>query len=37
MAVDDDAALTAVVSDEAKLGLVLLDMRQAAADLRQLL
>lgn len=37
MAVDDNTALTTLLRDEAKLGLVLLDMRQAAADLRRLL
>lgn len=37
LAVDEDAVLTALVSDEAKLGLVFLDMQRAAADLRQLL
>ncbi len=37
MAVDEGAVLTTLVSDEAKLGLVLLDMRRAVADLRQLL
>ena len=37
MAVNEDAVLASLLSDEAKLGLVLLDMRRAAADLRQLL
>ena len=37
MAVDDKAVLTTLLNDEAKLGLVLLDMRRAVKDLRQLL
>ena len=37
MALGDDAVLTALVSEEAKLGLVFFDMQQALADLRQLL
>ena len=37
MAVNESAVLTALVAEEAKLGLVFLDMRRAAADLRQLL
>jgi len=37
MAVNENAVLTALASEEAKLGLVFLDMKQAASDLRQLL
>ena len=37
MAVNDNAVLAALVSEEAKLGLVFLDMRKALLDLRQLL
>ena len=37
MAVNENAVLTALASEEAKLGLVFLDMKQAAADLRQVL
>lgn len=37
MAVNENAVLTALASEEAKLGLIFLDMKQAAADLRQLL
>lgn len=35
MAVNENAVLTALVSDEAKLGLVFLDMQRALVDLRQ--
>ena len=35
LAVDQNALLTALASEEANLGLLLLDMRRAAADLRQ--
>lgn len=35
MAVNENAVLTALVSDEAKLGLVFLDMQRALEDLRQ--
>ena len=35
-AVNDNAVLTALVGEEAKLGLALLDMRRTAADLRDL-
>ena len=37
MAVNEKAVLATLASEEAKLGLVFLDMQQAAADLRQLL
>lgn len=37
MAVNENAVLTALVSEEAKLGLVFLDMQRAVEDLRQLL
>ena len=37
MAVNESAVLTAIASEEAKLGLVFLDMQQAVADLRKLL
>lgn len=37
VAVDERAVLAALASDEAKLGLVLLDMQEAVVDLRQLL
>lgn len=37
MAVNENAVLTALVSEEAKLGLVFLDMRKALVELRQLL
>ncbi len=37
MAVNESAVLTAIASEEAKLGLVFLDMRQVVADLRKLL
>lgn len=37
MAVNENAVLTTLVSDEAKLGLVFLDMQRALEDLRQLL
>lgn len=37
VAVDERAVLAALTSDEAKLGLVLLDMQEAVVDLRQLL
>lgn len=37
MAVNENAVLTALVSEEAKLGLVFHDMRNALVDLRQLL
>ena len=37
MAVDEQAVLTTLVTDEAKLGLVFLDMQQAVADLQRLL
>ena len=37
MAVNESAVLTAIASEEAKLGLVFLDMQQAVADLRMLL
>lgn len=37
MAVNENAVLTALASEEAKLGLVFLDMKQAAAELRRLL
>ncbi len=37
MAVNENAVLTALASEEAKLGLVFLDMKQAASDLRQFL
>ena len=35
MAVNENAVLTALLSDEAKLGLVFLDMQRALEDLRQ--
>ena len=37
MAVNESAVLTALASEEAKLGLLFLDMKQAAVELRQLL
>lgn len=37
MSIGEDAVLTALARKEAKLGLVFLDMRRAAADLRALL
>jgi predicted regulator of Ras-like GTPase activity (Roadblock/LC7/MglB family) len=37
MSIGEDAVLTALARKEAKLGLVFLDMRRAAADLRSLL
>ena len=37
MSVDERAVLATLASDEAKLGLVLLDMQEAVSDLRQLL
>ena len=37
MSVDDKAVLTTLVSNEAKLGLVFLEMQDAVADLRDLL
>ncbi|MFN2242872.1 MAG: roadblock/LC7 domain-containing protein [Anaerolineae bacterium] len=37
MSIGDDAVLTALARKEAKLGLVFLDMRRAATDLRDLL
>ena len=37
MAVNESAVLTVLASEEAKLGLVFLDMRKALVDLRQLL
>ena len=37
MAVNEYAVLTALASEDAKLGLVFLDMKQAATELRQLL
>lgn len=37
MAVDDDAALTVLAGQEARLGLALLDMQRTAATLRELL
>lgn len=37
MAVDEGAVLTALTGDEAKLGMVFLDMQRAVADLKQLL
>ncbi len=37
MAAGDDAVLTTLAYEEAKLGLVLLDMRRAAEDLAELL
>jgi hypothetical protein len=37
MAVDERAVLATLASDEAKLGLVLLDMNNALADLKQML
>ncbi|MCY3833187.1 MAG: roadblock/LC7 domain-containing protein [Chloroflexi bacterium] len=37
MAIDDYALLTTLAADEAKLGLVHLDMREAVADLKRLL
>lgn len=37
MAIDDYALLTTLAADEAKLGLVHLDMQEAVADLRRLL
>ena len=37
MAVNENAVLTALATEEAKLGLVFLDMKQAASDLRQIL
>ena len=37
MAVDERAVLATLASDEAKLGLVLLDMRNAVVDLKQML
>ena len=37
MSVDDKAVLTTLVSNEAKLGLVFLEMQDAVADLRNLL
>jgi len=37
MAVNENAVLAALVSEEAKLGLVFLDMRKALVDFRQLL
>jgi len=37
MAVNENAVLAALVSEEAKLGLVFLDMRKALVNLRQLL
>jgi hypothetical protein len=36
MAVGEDAVLTALAREQAKLGLILLDMRRAAADLAEL-
>ncbi len=37
LAIDERAALTALASAEANLGLLFLDMRQAAADIERLL
>lgn len=37
MAVNENAVLTALASEDAKLGLLFLDMKQAAVELRQLL
>ena len=37
MSVDERAVLTALANDEAKLGLVFLDMRRVVAELRSLL
>lgn len=37
MAVGEDAVLTALAREQAKLGLILLDMRRAAADLAELI
>lgn len=37
MSVNDEAVLTAVLNDDAKLGLLLLDLRRAASDLAKLL
>ena len=37
MSVNDEAVLTSVFSDEAKLGLLLLDMRRAVADLAKMM
>jgi len=37
MAVNENAVLTALASEEAKLGLLFLDMKRAASELRQLL
>jgi len=37
MAIDDYALLTTLAADEAKLGLVHLDMQEAVADLKRLL
>ncbi|MCY4537801.1 MAG: roadblock/LC7 domain-containing protein [Chloroflexi bacterium] len=37
MSVNDDAVLTSVVTAEAKLGLLLLDMRRAASDLAKMI
>ena len=37
IAVNENAVLTALASEEAKLGLLFLDMKRAASELRQLL
>ena len=37
VSVDERAVLATLANDESKLGLVLLDMQEAASDLRQLL
>ncbi len=37
LSVNDEAVLTAVLNDEAKLGLLLLDLRRAAADLAEMI
>ncbi len=37
MSVGEEAVLTALAREQAKLGLILLEMRRAAADLRKLL
>jgi predicted regulator of Ras-like GTPase activity (Roadblock/LC7/MglB family) len=37
MSIGEDAVLTALAQDHAKLGLIFLDMRRAAEDLTKLL
>ncbi len=37
LSVNDEAVLTAVLNDEAQLGLLLLDLRRAAADLAEMI